>query len=174
MTIRFVWIRRRVAQLRFSLVALIPEIGSVLRGTGPLPILADALFTRTRHVTRCPSSQCFTCFARFFRALSPVKRKGLLQSDEGNQVWGLWSASILFPQSRAARTKMAGRLAILLRVVPSKLFTTVVLFVSNTKTVSCTDDGLVLFGDSTPLPQSSTGHARQEVCLSVPLMSRDV
>ena len=72
---RFVWIRRRVAQLGFSLVALIPEIGSVLRGTGPLPILADALFARTRHVTRCPSSQCFTYFAQFFRALHQSREK---------------------------------------------------------------------------------------------------
>ena len=68
-----------------------------------------------------------------FRTLHQCQRTALLQSDTGFSFGRCGFASSLFPQSRTAHTTVATLRAIVLQPVPSKFFTTVVLFDSQSR-----------------------------------------
>ena len=79
----------------------------------------------TRPVFHIP---CTVCGRFGFRALHQCQRPALLQTDTGFWFGRCGVARSLFLQSRTARTKVSTSRAILLLPVPSKLFTTVVVF----------------------------------------------
>ena len=123
--------------LGFPWVGLTPEIVIVLQNIAWQRKVWQLFFQAfeaffafpTRPVFRVPctvSTLWLSCFP-------PLPENILLQSDTGFWHGRYGVARNLFPQSRTARTKVSTSRAILLQPVPSKLFTTVVLFVSHHK-----------------------------------------
>ena len=89
-----------------------------------------------KQFSRCPPAQCSTCPAPFVDALAFVLSTSAREHPSSSLIRSCGDvgvASSLFPQFRTVRTKVATLRAILLQPVPSKLFTTVVLFVSHSK-----------------------------------------
>ena len=73
------------------------------------------------------------CLSTLSLSCSPSVKTALFQSDTGFWCARCGTASSVFPQGRTARAEVATSRAILLQAVPSQLFTTVLLFVSENK-----------------------------------------